>query len=221
MKAFVRTHKWKLIVITLIAVFCAIYLWAAYQPGLWLQDVFLYRQEDGSFQGSTGDIEYVMQLKSQDGYSEIIFTRDHITRRYEVFYDKVNLSILQDGESIFAGTYTNQNGFTMFSSPDDPYIGIDIYASAVAPDFPSRSWLFHRAIDPDTHTRGNPSMLFVALFFGLLLYLDLRFPDLFFHLKFMWHVDGGEPTTWYRAMQMVGRFLLIIAILVCLIKGFV
>ena len=49
---------------------------------------------------------------------------------------------------------------------------------------------------------------------ALLLFLDLRFPLLFWNLRHGLEVSGGEPTDWYYSMQRVGRITDIVGIFV-------
>lgn len=49
---------------------------------------------------------------------------------------------------------------------------------------------------------------------ALLLFLDIRFPLLFWNLRHGLEVSGGEPTDWYYSMQRMGRITDIVGIFV-------
>lgn len=53
-----------------------------------------------------------------------------------------------------------------------------------------------------------------------MLALDIIFPDLFFLLRHRLEVDGGEPSAWYREMQIFGRYACAVIIVVLLICSF-
>ena len=53
-----------------------------------------------------------------------------------------------------------------------------------------------------------------SMLMALLLFLDLRFPLLFWNLRHGLEVSGGEPTGWYYSMQRVGRITDIVGIFV-------
>ena len=60
----------------------------------------------------------------------------------------------------------------------------------------------------------NKACLVNGVALALLLFLDLRFPLLFWNLRHGLEVSGGEPTDWYYSMQRVGRITDIVGIFV-------
>lgn len=62
--------------------------------------------------------------------------------------------------------------------------------------------------------------LFFAALFGIPLFLDILYPDLFFTLRHGRYVDGDcGPSEYYRFWQVIGRVVLAIAIIIFLWMG--
>ena len=80
--------------------------------------------------------------------------------------------------------------------------------------WPSCGWLYNVAVGGRRETRGSVALLLPMGALALLLFLDLRFPLLFWNLRHGLEVSGGEPTDWYYSMQRVGRITDIVGIFV-------
>ena len=63
-------------------------------------------------------------------------------------------------------------------------------------------------------------MLLLILLGAAILFIDIKFPDLFWILEHRLEVDGGEPSDWYRSGQKFGRVMLVGGIIVCMILTF-
>ncbi len=86
--------------------------------------------------------------------------------------------------------------------------------------FPTLGMLYSWADGETADTRGNPWLALLILLAAALLALDIIFPDLFFLLRHRLEVDGGEPSAWYREMQIFGRYACAVIIVVLLICSF-
>lgn len=222
----------KLCIITGIAlavVLLILYLYAMFIPGLWYGDAFLYKQEDGIFAGSDIYADYTMNIKPADYGTDIDFSINDKTNHYQVKYDKDdlnrNVEILENGKVICKGqAIGNENNWFVI---DDEMGSSDMISVRVGNEipteeelFPNYSRLYNWAVSDKTDTRGEPLMLFVIAFLAIILFLDIKFPMLFWILEHKLEVDGGEPSDWYLFGQKVGRVVMSIGILVCVILTF-
>lgn len=60
-------------------------------------------------------------------------------------------------------------------------------------------------------------MLPIIFMCFLVLFLDIKFPNLFFVINYRLMVDGREPSELYRMGQKIGRIILGITIFVCIV----
>ena len=85
MAHFFSTHKKLCIIVGVIlaVLLLALYLYAAFLPGVWHRDAFLYLQKDGSFTGSDLYAEYKMSIDAKENGAEIDFSVNDITKNYK------------------------------------------------------------------------------------------------------------------------------------------
>lgn len=223
MKEFFSRPKVTLITIAVIlaVILSGVYLYAALRPGLWIRNTFLYQQKDGSFQGSDRNGQYALVIRHEGNTTTAIMTINDTPRVYKIFQGNAKVQILQDDAQVFVGTITDRG---LLDSSGQPLLDIEVYAENAGYTteqlFPSIGWIYRCAHRQDLSTRGQPWALAFAWLFFLYFIVDICFPDLFFRLKYMWHVDGGEPSDIYRMRQMIGRAVMLIFIVVVLIMGF-
>ena len=205
-------------------VLLGVYLFAALRPGVWLRDAFLYRQADGSFSGKDAYAAYTMQIAQTENGAEVEFTLDGETRRYRLESKVEGMSdpgvkIEQDGVVIFTGTALGDPGDAILWREDDgglaDEVNVIVNGEYQKSDlWPSCNWLYNVAVGGRRETRGSVAFLLPMGALALLLFLDLRFPLLFWNLRHGLEVSGGEPTDWYYSMQRVGRITDIVGIFV-------
>lgn len=229
-------HRKKLTiaVISVMVVLFFIYLYAFSLPGEWHGDAFLYRQEDGSFRGNDVFADYEM-LITRDGFSsQIRFTVNDTVRIYDISYSAIAnsynwiIEINEGSNSVFKGRTISLDPIMLMDENEN--IDMNISASSTAdfyktPSedelFPTNTRLVDWAINGTHDVRGNTLFLILIFVFALFLGLDLAFPHLFFYLEHGLDVTGGEPSDFFLMSQKAGRFLLAIAILVCVVLSFV
>lgn len=226
MTTFLEKYKTKLIIfaILLAILLSGLYLYATGQRGIWLNDAFLYQKDACLFRGSDSYAQYTLQIDRSNEHTIITVTINDITRVYEVLCNDSDVQILQDGIQVFDGSVLIVGDTHLLQSSDGSYNGIDVSAGGRTPTteelFPSFGRLYSLAHSPETSTRGQPWMLALAWLLAAWIIVDICFPDLFFRLRYMWHVDGGEPSDIYRMSQSIARAVMLIFIIVILIKGF-
>lgn len=206
-----------------------IYLRAIFLPGLWHGDAFLYKQDDGSFVGSDIYADYKMTIKPTDYGTDIEFSVNDKTNHYQVKYDKDdfnrNVEVLENGTVICKGQAKgNENNWFVIDIETGSSDMISVRVGNEAPTeeelFPNYSRLYNWAVSDKADTRGNPWMLFFIAVLAIILFLDIKFPNLFWILEHRLEVDGGEPSDWYRFGQKVGYVLMPIGMLVCVVLTF-
>ena len=228
-----RTHK-KLCIIfasILATVLLAFYLYAACLPGIWHRDTFLYLQDDGSFSGNSSFFDYEMNISQNNTGSDITFRVNDTVRTYRIISDEYgrDVEIYEDGVSVFKGQAAGRGDSAMLIDNDEGLVDFSVSVSTsndffTVPNeeeqFPSYTALYVHAMRENTDRRGNLLMAFFALLIAVFLIIDLKYPDLFFYLKYMWHVDGGSPSEFYRFGQNIGRIISVVAIVGLLIATF-
>ncbi len=206
-----------------------VYLWAMFIPGLWHGDAFLYKQDDGTFSGSDIYAEYNMTVKPADYGTDIEFSVNSNTKHYQVKYDKNdlyrNVEISENGNIICKGHALGIDGdYIVIDDEPGSSDMINVRVGNEKPTeeelFPGYTKLYNWAVADKHDTRGQPYMLWLILLLGVILFLDIRFPNLFWILEHRLDVDGGEPSDWYLFGQKVGRVVLAIGILVCMVVTF-
>ena len=229
MAQFFSTHK-KLCIIVgaiLAASLLSLYLYAAFLPGVWHRDAFLYQQKDGSFIGSDLYAEYKMSIDAKESGAEIDFSVNDITKNYKVDYNLNDMSaqILENDTLVFEGTAVSMgDSYILMDNNDEPLNMVTVIVGGVTPKteelFPNYTRIFNLAVDNKYDIRGNMTMLFLILLFAAVLFVDIKFPNFFWILEHRMDVDGGEVSDWYRFGQSVGRVVLAIGIVVCIVLTF-
>lgn len=226
-----KEHKKLCIIIGIILafVFSCLYLRALFLTGLWHKDAFLYRCDDGSFIGSDVYAEYKMVIKPADYGKDIEFSVNNKINHYQIKYDENdlnrNVEILKNGVVICKGralemedswiVIDNETG-----SSDMMSVQVGDKVPALEELYPNYTSLYNWAVSDKTDIRGNLYMTFLIILLGGILFLDIKFPMLFWILEHSLDVDGGEPSAWYLFGQRVGRVLLSLAISVCIVMTF-
>ena len=216
------------IIILAILLFSA-YLYAMFLPGVWHGDAFLYKQSDGSFVGSDSYADYKMVIKPANYGSDIEFSVNEKINHYQIKYDdgdiNRNVEISENGNVICKGKAMKfDDTYIVF---DDETGTSDIISVRGGDEIPTEEELLPRtsdlyswAVSDKTATRGNPYMLIFIFLFGVTLFIDIKYPDFFWILKYRWSVDGGEPSESYRMGQKIGYVLMPIGIVVCMVLTF-
>ncbi len=231
MVELIKKYKKLAIVFAIVsgAIIFAFYIRALFLPGLWYGDAFLYRIDENIFKGSDVFAEYYMQVMPAEYGADIDFSVNDKTKHYHIKYNSVeyesDVEIFEDDNSIFKGkTFGSADGWMLldgdFISPDGIVVRTSNYYPKEEELFPGCTRLYNWAVSDKTDTRGEPYMLILILMFGTILFLDIKFPMLFWILEHGLEVDGGEPSDWYLMGQKAGRVVLIIGIFVCMIMTF-
>lgn len=199
------------------------YFRAMLRKGVWYSDTFLYEKQDNTWHGNVDGKELTVTRAQQPDGTEISFTRGNITKEYLVIGGRSpteRLRIYEKEALIFEGTL--HDGFLL---DKDGHIDNIIntttqygaeYINGTPVDYetrwhPTNYQIAELATKPKTTTRGQPALLLPAVLFLGILAADIISPDLFFRLRHSLFVENPEPTSFYRAMQAVGRVVLVIA----------
>lgn len=221
------------VVFLAIAVLVSVYLYAFSKPGLWHDGAFLYLQEDGSYKGSNRYADFSMQIQRSDGLSDISFSVNGEQKSYTVKTEDLigngglhSVEISEGSDVLFRGQSTKMGDeYFLTDENGEPYFGeFKVIVGGEAPEisemYPSRLDLFRFAVFPENQRRGNSSMLVAIIFMVIALVFDIIFPNFAFYLKHGLATDFSEPSDWYRFMQKVGRVIIAVAILVCMVATF-
>lgn len=206
----------------LAAALLAVYLRALLLPGLWYQDVFLRRQADGSFSGSSLGTACSARITPEADGANVRVTIDNETRDYRLTRDTASgrVEVYENGVLSSAGTLYGGEGEAVTYLPDDLEDAVQVTVvttdnpAAEALSFPDAAWLARAAFSAKCDTRGQPVLLLPIALFAVGLVLDLVWPDLFWQLRHGLAVNGGEPSHFYRVDQTVGRGVAVVGILV-------
>ena len=217
-----QTYKKQCIIacIVLAVILIPLYLCVMLQTGIRYQDAFLARQKDGSFAGAG----YALHVTPTSTGTDITFTAKGETRTYSVVNTPhAGVEFYQDG-TLMRTAQVKRLGpyFTLLDETGEADLPFRIsYSSQNADDlFPTDYELYGWTRGIETTMRGEPQYLLFALLCGIPLVVDIRYPDLFFELRYRRYVDGDcTPNEYYRFWQMIGRVLAAAAVLVCLWLG--
>lgn len=202
----------------------AIYIYALFLPGYHHWDGFLFEQKDGSFAGNGDYAAYYANIKRFENSATITFSVDDLVHEYQITGTDTgnDVYIYKDGKLTFHGyALSTDSDYWLMEKEDSEFLdeslnNILITGANQPPDpeslFPSKDWLYTRAVSEKTDIFGEPLYLIPIIFFMIYLVIDIRFPKFFFYLRLGLMVDGGEPSDWYYSSQILGRIIFIIAI---------
>lgn len=235
------THIWKtykkqciIVIVALAAVLIPLYLYFMFQTGIWYQDAFLVKQRDGSFQGKKDGIHYVLHVTPTQNGAQIDFSVNGQSRQYEVVKTELDgipaAEFYENGEQVIEGKVMNpeSNYYLVINNEEDIIDGMDLHISTgeerdpeeYFPKYGTQYGWTVMCLEDSYDRRGEPMFLFFAALFGIPLFLDIRYPDLFFELRYRRYVDGDcEPSEYYRFWQVIGRVILAIATIIFLWMG--
>lgn len=231
-----KTYKKQCIIaiVALAAVLIPLYLYFMFQTGIWYQDAFLVEQRDGSFQGKKDGIHYVLHITPTQNGAQIDFSVDGQCRQYEVVKTELDgipaAEFYENGEQVLEGTVMNleSNYYLVINNEENVTDGMDIHISTgeerdpeeYFPKYGTQYGWTVMCLEDSYDRRGEPMFLFFAALFGIPLFLDILYPDLFFTLRHGRYVDGDcGPSEYYRFWQVIGRVVLAIAIIIFLWMG--
>lgn len=231
-----KTYKKQCIIaiVALAAVLIPLYLYFMFQTGIWYQDAFLAEQRDGSFQGKKDGIHYVLHITPTQNGAQIDFLVNGQNRKYEVVKTELDgipaAEFYENGEQVIEGKVMNpeSNYYLVINNEEDIIDGMDLHISTgeerdpeeYFPKYGTQYGWTVMCLEDSYDRRGEPMFLFFAALFGIPLFLDIRYPDLFFELRYRRYVDGDcEPSEYYRFWQVIGRVVLAIAIIIFLWMG--
>lgn len=200
--------------IVLAVIFIPLYLYFMYQTGIRYNDAFLVQQKDGSFQGAG----YALNVTPTSDGADIIFTANGETRTYAVVNTaNAGVEFYQDG-TLMRTAQVEEIGsnFTLIDENGEAELPFRLsYSYQNADDlFPTDYELYGWTRKIQTSMRGDPMYLLFVVVFGVWLFVDIRYPDLFFALRYARYVDGDcQPNEAYRFWQMIGRVFAVILII--------
>ena len=194
--------------------------------------LFLYEKQKNQWRGNVDGVELSFTRSRQPDGTKLAFKRGNITKEYLVIggnRPSERLGIYEQDTLIFEGTL--HDGFLLDKDGHIDNIIIVTakyegeYKNGIPADhetkwYPTNYQIAELAVNPKITTRGQPVFLLLAVLFLGILATDIISPDLFFRLRHSLFVENPEPTSFYRAMQAVGRVVLVIAVIAMLYMSF-
>lgn len=202
-----------------------IYIMAVFKPGLWFGDAFLYRNDDGTFAGSDIYADYKMKITPKDYGTDIDFSLNDKEFYYQLKYDgKGKTQVIKNGETIFDGDAFRSGDTWILLDESEELVDVVVNRYGNTPTeeelLPNRTMLYNWAVAEDLETRGEPTMIFLILIIAVILFLDIKFPQLFWFIEHGLDTTGGEPSAFYYFGQKVGRVVMAVGIIACVIMTF-
>ncbi len=203
------------------------YLFAAFRAGMWYEDVFLYRQPDGTFSGEKDGVSYDLSVNSGEAEKTVAFSVNDETRTYRVVENDPDTgeSCVYEGEELlFRGMAVPMDGYYLLTEKTDETGDYTAVHNTVRVDngeplgFPDVSFIYGAA-QLSTSFRGNMAFLALVFVFAVVLIIDCAFPQLEYKLRYARFSDGG-PSDWYFLSQKIARVCLGAAVLVCAVLTF-
>lgn len=166
---------------------------------------------------NTARVEYVLGAEAQE-----VYTMEYPLEPLRIEHGGTvpGIRVLKDGEPLFEGGYDpdqQQMGWYDKNGAWDWDFGIHYGDRPAAMALDERDVAYF-ARGPELTFRGSWLGYLGLVALTLLLMLDVRCPELFFNLRYCWHVEDPEPTAYYRAIQETGwvvcPFLLLIGYII-------
>lgn len=222
-----RKFTYILIFIAALILF-AIYLYALTRPGIrYDRDIFLYQQADGSFVGKDTYFNYRMELQDTENGISISFSVEDETRNYLVVLGKRNnsVAIYENDTLIFEGEEWGDTGILIDKNDELAFhvsVSTNSHSNIVDLEYPNYVKLYRIATMDKLDFRGNIYCVFLILFFGAYLVIDVCFPEFFFHARYFLAFDlkNAEPSDGYYVGQLIGRIVCGVSIVICAIISF-
>lgn len=202
-----------------------VYLCVLFKPGIWHNDAFLYRNDDGTFAGSDIYADYKMEIAEADYGKDINFSLNDKKFYYQLKCgDGTKVQVIKDGETLFDGDAFRSGDAWILLDESEELIDVVInrYGSTPTEEelLPNRTMLYNWAMAEDLDTRGEPVMILLILIIAVILFLDIKFPQLFWFIEHGLSTTGGEPSAFYYFGQKIGRIVMTVAIIACVIMTF-
>lgn len=227
------------IILAFLAAALILYFIVFFTRGAEFDDTFLKKEvvsSDAHYMGKNmyGSIHITVKgLKDVHRSAEVIFRLPNdINRRYTVnFQDPKNWDAGienikgEDGSIVFEGEYRKDRDFMVDKNGE---LWLDYNArvmkygeSPYNEDYKiSLKNVADFAYSAKDITRGNYGLLVLALFFLAITIIDIKYPMLFFNLKYSFSVENPQPSDTYLALQkiswvaypVIALFLMIAAI---------
>lgn len=218
-----QKHKKYTIIVGLILgfVLLCVYIHILFLSGVWYEDTFLYEKKDYQFVGSSFQTIYKMEIKPIEDGKELSFAINDVQNQYVMKNEKKDsyVKIYENGTLVLESEVMSIGDYYVLL--DDERGLIDIQATLANLNkthvFPTYSQLYTWSMKEKYDIRGNIIMLPIIFMCFLVLFLDIKFPNLFFVINYRLMVDGGEPSELYRIGQKIGRIILGMTILVCIV----
>lgn len=221
-KTFTNVKKTVILLLIIISVF--LYIRAFFMSGIWLNDTFLY-EKDGIFSGADNYAEYTVKIARNKNGAKIDFYLNDELYCYEVkSSDFPYTEIYENGIKIFGGKVLDINGtYILTDDENDKSHDCKIVIGGTEPKkedlLPSCVKLYSLSRG-ETEKRGNPIPAVGIIIAAVFLFLDIKFPMLFFYTRHSLDVYGGEPSDWYLLKQQISRIIFIVIIIICAVLTF-
>lgn len=212
--------------VAVLLVLCA-YLFTAFRVGVWYKDVFLYRQQDGTFSGEKDSVSYSLHVSSGEVGKMVTFSVNGKARTYRVVEndpDTGESSVYEGKELLFRGMAVPMDGYYLLTEKENETGDYTAVYNTVRVDsgeplgFPDAAFVYGAA-QLETSFRGNTAFLALAFVFTVILAVDCAFPQLEYKLRYARFSDGG-PSDWYFFSQKIARVCLGVAVFVCMVLTF-
>lgn len=234
-----KSARFLLAILVLIGLF--FYLRYFFTTGVFYDDTFLKKQ------GEYPDVQYIGKVKQgkiqisvkalnekQNSIDVSFRLPNNINKQYNVSFKDIagwglrNIIIKDyDSNLVFEGQYEENSPF-MLDKYGKPSVGNEIVQVTVNREaiynddykISSKKVADFAALSGET-TRGELGYLLLAIIIFALTLIDIKYPLLFFNLKYMFSVRDPEPSDFYISMQqiswvfmpIIGLFLLIVAVI--------
>ena len=160
---------------------------------------------------------YALTVTAAEHETQAVFAMNGETIQYRIVTSsQENVQIYQDDRKIFAGQAIGEPGDAVLWAENGQLaddINVVVNGEYQQQDLlPTCQWLYNIAVGGRMETRGNLWFLLPMGLLALVLFLDIKFPLLFWNLNHGLAVQGGEPSEWYCTMQKVSRDLMEVGI---------
>ncbi len=222
----INKKYFKLATIVIIALLC-LYFYLFFQKGILFHNEFLVQDKKdnvieykGKINGRDIKITVLGDIMKTNSSTITYDLKDKYSYIYKVnitdnFQENRDIKILENNLPKFIGKYKPTNTIiALWELNGDPVIELDYHDDFLRV---TNSHIAETAFKDNVIKRGNIGVLFYTIIISLILFLDIKWPLLFFQLSHSLSVEDPKPTDFYIVTQKISRVIGGISIIILLI----
>jgi hypothetical protein len=236
---FLKKKYIKLLLFSIGIILLIFYLKIFFTNGVYFEDTFLKKEVVNSerfYSGKDifGNIQITIKERTNTNKSvEVIYDLpNNINRQYTVNFKSENDQYAdienikdKDGNIVFSGGQYQKIHQLLLGEKEELVFddNFQVRISGKSPYSNEYKVPLNNVVGFATYSndiiRGEYNFLFLAIFISAFLLIDIKFPLLFFNLKYMWSVNNPEPSDFYILIQRIFWYITPFIVLILMFIG--